>query len=155
VNGRWKWKGGKTPYALSFPLHSRISAGWPPMCVFVTVNEARRNLATSIATRTTGTTYWYRIWGFSWQCNYKWRYYELLRRVVLWLHDNVSEEHTATIFKIEIRSPWRWKQYVSPKRWHIDKILHDITSQISSLIDNFWCRYETSSGNVSNPWPSL
>jgi hypothetical protein len=40
-------RGSKTPYALSFPLPPRTSAGWPPTCVFVTVNEARRYLATS------------------------------------------------------------------------------------------------------------
>jgi hypothetical protein len=41
-------RGSNTPYALSFPLPLRTSAGWPTMCVFVTVNEARRYLATSI-----------------------------------------------------------------------------------------------------------
>jgi hypothetical protein len=41
-------KGSKTPYALPIPLPSRTSTGWPATCVFVTVNEARRYLATSI-----------------------------------------------------------------------------------------------------------
>jgi hypothetical protein len=54
VQGYGKGKGGggrdKTPYALSLPLSPRISAGRPPTCVFVTVNEARRYLATSIIT---------------------------------------------------------------------------------------------------------
>jgi hypothetical protein len=41
-------RGSKTSYALSLPLLPRTSAGWPTMCVFVTVSEARRYLATSI-----------------------------------------------------------------------------------------------------------
>jgi hypothetical protein len=39
--------GGMTPYALLLPHPPRSSAGWPPTCVFVTVNEVRRYLATS------------------------------------------------------------------------------------------------------------
>jgi hypothetical protein len=47
--GRWKGQGGaKTPYALWLPLPPRTSTGWPPTCVFVTVNEARIYLAISI-----------------------------------------------------------------------------------------------------------
>jgi hypothetical protein len=38
----------KTPCALSLPLSSRTSAGWPLTCVSVTVNEARRYLVTRI-----------------------------------------------------------------------------------------------------------
>jgi hypothetical protein len=40
-------RGINTRYALSLPLRPRTSAGWPPTCVSVTVNEARRYLATS------------------------------------------------------------------------------------------------------------
>jgi hypothetical protein len=55
MKGRWKRRGGsKTPYALSLPLTPRTSAGWPLTCVFVTVNEARRYLATSILSRPGG-----------------------------------------------------------------------------------------------------
>jgi hypothetical protein len=40
-------RGSKTPCALSLPLPPHTSAGSPLTCVFVTVNEARRYLATS------------------------------------------------------------------------------------------------------------
>jgi hypothetical protein len=41
-------RGSKTPYMLLLLLPPHISVGWPPMCVFVTVNVAQRYLATSI-----------------------------------------------------------------------------------------------------------
>jgi hypothetical protein len=41
-------KGGYTSYKLSLPLPPRFTAGWPTMCVFVTVSEAHRYLATTI-----------------------------------------------------------------------------------------------------------
>jgi hypothetical protein len=44
-----KGKGGsKKPHALPPSLPPGTTAGWPPNCIFVTVNEARRYLATSI-----------------------------------------------------------------------------------------------------------
>jgi hypothetical protein len=43
-------RSSKTPHALSLPLPPRTLASWPPTCVFVTVNEARRYLTTSITT---------------------------------------------------------------------------------------------------------
>jgi hypothetical protein len=47
-NRKGKRKGqvwGMMPRALSLPLPPRISAAWPPTCIFVTVNGARRYLA--------------------------------------------------------------------------------------------------------------
>jgi hypothetical protein len=41
--------GSKTRHALSLPFPPRTSAGWPTTCVFATVNEARRYLATSVS----------------------------------------------------------------------------------------------------------
>jgi hypothetical protein len=41
--GRWKGQVGSKTH----PLHPRNAPGWPPTCVFVTVNEARRYLAAS------------------------------------------------------------------------------------------------------------
>jgi hypothetical protein len=38
--------GNTTPFAIASP--PRTSAGWPPPCLFVTVNEAQRYLATSL-----------------------------------------------------------------------------------------------------------
>lgn len=38
-------KEGKMPCALSLPLIHTTTLGWPPTCVFITVNEARRYLA--------------------------------------------------------------------------------------------------------------
>jgi hypothetical protein len=35
-------------YALSLPVPPQTSAGWPPTCSFVTVNQALRYLAGSI-----------------------------------------------------------------------------------------------------------
>jgi hypothetical protein len=62
--------GDKTPYALLLPFLPRTSTGWPPTCVLVPVNEARRYLAISYtslipveaharssATRTLGTMF--------------------------------------------------------------------------------------------------
>jgi hypothetical protein len=40
-------RGEQDFFALSLPLPPRTSFGWPQTCVFVTVNEARRYLATS------------------------------------------------------------------------------------------------------------
>jgi hypothetical protein len=41
-------RGCKTLHALSLPLPPHSPASWTATCVFVTVNEARRYLATSI-----------------------------------------------------------------------------------------------------------
>jgi hypothetical protein len=46
---------------------------------------------------------------------------------------NVSEEHIASIFRVEgliwfILLPWRWRQYVPPKRWFTQDP-HGATSQ--------------------------
>jgi hypothetical protein len=40
--------GSKTPSALSPSFRPRTTGGWPPTCVFVKINEARRYLVTSI-----------------------------------------------------------------------------------------------------------
>jgi hypothetical protein len=50
--GKGWWKGQEGSNALSLPLPLRTSAAWPLMCVFVTVNKARRYLAASIIQET-------------------------------------------------------------------------------------------------------
>jgi hypothetical protein len=41
-------RGSKMPYALLLPFPPHTSAGWSPICLFVTINEAQRYLATGI-----------------------------------------------------------------------------------------------------------
>jgi hypothetical protein len=55
---------------------------------------------------------------------------------------NVSEKYTVSIFRVESfgetyclhLQPWRWRQYVSPERWHLPTSLHGVRTQKNSII---------------------
>jgi hypothetical protein len=71
------------------------------------------------------------------------------RRVVRWVEPDVSEEHIASVFRVEeefskpasclatacslvcwtILRPWRWRRYVPPKRRMQLNVLHGVISQ--------------------------
>jgi hypothetical protein len=46
----------------------------------------------------------------------------------LLLRENLKSHNITVIFK-----PWRWRQYVSPKRWYLPTNLHGITTQKKNI----------------------
>jgi hypothetical protein len=51
------------------------------------------------------------------------------RRVDLWVDTNSLEEYSTSIF----RQPWRWRQYVPPKRWYLPISPHGVTTQETNI----------------------
>jgi hypothetical protein len=91
----------------------------------------------------------------------KWRYLHGVRWMEGWWSGPISDEerglpsafHSATLyqsihFPAPSLQPWRWKQYVSPKRWYLPASLHGAKPQKNKINERFVRSFQVIPTNV-------